>query len=148
VKFYRRLYEGQTVTEGQMLAMINPAKAWGEVQTKEAKIEFAIAERDAAVAGEQEGKERYDRANALLFSKGGIAKEDLGAAKLTWLKLKGERIAKEAGVKVANLEKKQADIDLGLHEIRAVMPYKLSSIKTIVRQRGNAVKQLDPVLIV
>lgn len=147
VKVYRRLYEGQTIKRGQMLAMIEPPKAIGEVLGKKAKIELASAELTAAIAGEAEGLERYERAIKLWNSKN-LAKEDLGAAKLTYEKLKGEKLAKFQGVEMAKIEKYQADIELSLHEIRALLPYKSSSIKSIVRQRGFSVKPGDPVIIV
>ena len=77
VKFYRRLYDGKPVTQGQMVAMISPAKALGEVLSKAAKVELAIAERDAAISGEKEGYERYDRAYKA-WQIGALAKEELG----------------------------------------------------------------------
>ena len=148
-KFYRRLYEGQMVTQGQILAMIEPAKAWGEVKAKQAKVDLAIAEKDAAIHGENEGKERYDRAIKLFSMRPpAIAKEDLGSAKLTYEKLRSERIGKEAGVVMAKIEKELAVTELDLHEIRAVTPRSHVSIKSIVRQLGGAVKQLDPVIVV
>ena len=147
VKFYRRLYEGQTVTKDQMVAMIEPAKALGEVLVKSAKIEYALAERDAAIAGEREGLIRYNRAKGLRL-RGAIADEELGSAELTWKKLESEKKTKQKSVNIAEIEKQQADIELRLHEIRPVMPYENSSIKSILRQRGAAVKPGDPVIVV
>jgi WD40 repeat protein len=146
VKFYRRLYQGETIKKNQILALIEPAKALGEVLGKQAKIDLAVAELDAAVAGEAEGYDRYLRAR-ILYPKA-MSKEDYGAAVLTWKKLVSEKISKVQGVKMAEIEKRQADIELHMHEIRAVMPYAHSSIKAIVRQSGSAVKPGDPVLIV
>jgi WD40 repeat protein len=147
VKFYRRLYEGQPIRRDQMVALIQPAKALGEVLVKAAKIEFAEAEYEAAKAGEKEGAERLQRAEKLYRARS-IAKEDLGAAQLTWQKLDSERITKEKSVKIARLEKQAADIDLNYHVLKPVMPYKESSIKSIVRHSGYAVKPGDPVIIV
>lgn len=146
VKFYRRLYEGQTVTQGQMLGMINPPEAFGTVLEKMAKIAAAIADRDAADAGEKEGKERYDRAR-YAFEKNAMSKEDLGGALLTWIKLKNERISAVEKVKLAEIEKDQADVKLGMHELRAVLPYKTYMIKSIQRPTGTFVKQMDPVVM-
>jgi WD40 repeat protein len=149
VRFYRRINESESVRRGQMLAMVNPAKAWGEVQAKIAKVDVAVAERDAAIAGEKEGRERYERAIKLYNSTPrAITKEDLGSAELTYKKLASERVGKEKGVVLAQIEKKQADIELKLHEIRAQMPYEHMSVKTIIRRRGYAAKQYDPVIIV
>ncbi len=148
VKYYRRLYEGQTFSQGQMVALIEPAKALGEVLSKNAKIKYALAEKDGALAAEEEGYSRYKRAYKLRFVDRAISEEDYGAALLTWLKLKNERISKVEAVKIAEIDKDQADIELSLHEIRPLLPYKVSSIKTIVRQRGYAVKPGDPIIIV
>jgi WD40 repeat protein len=144
--YYRRLYEGQEVRKGQMVALIEPAKAMGEVLVKAAKIEYAMAEHEATKAGEQEGLERFQRA-LNLFTRKAISKEELGSAQLTWKKLESEKITKEKSIKIAQVEKEQADIDLRLHELRPVMPYEKSFIKSIVRQRGYAVKPGDPVFI-
>src|ERR1019366_4973873 len=57
VTFYRRLYEGNTVQQDQILAMIEPAKALGAIFEKKAKVEYAQAEYETAVAGAREGKE-------------------------------------------------------------------------------------------
>ncbi|MBI3822323.1 MAG: hypothetical protein HY289_06550, partial [Planctomycetes bacterium] len=147
-KFFRKHYDGKYVTEGQMLAMIQPAKAIADVEAKNAKVRLAMAEREAAIAGEAESLERYQRA-IILYRKNppAISKEDLGAARLTWEKLKGEMLAKIEGVKVAEVERKTALIDLSFFEIRGVQPFKLSQIKTVVKQTGTAVKQFDTLMV-
>lgn len=147
VKFYRQLQEGETVAYGQMLAMIEPAKALGQVLEKTAKINASIAERNAAQAAEEEGQARLLRAKGLLENKA-IAKEEYGERVLTAAKLKYEHIAKQEAVNLTRIEKDQADIELSYHEIRAFLPYKHSKIKTILRQRGFAVKPADPILVV
>ena len=62
VKFYRRIYEGQTVRKGQMLGMVEPSEALANVLKEMAKVSAAEAELDAAIAGEAEGKTRLNRA--------------------------------------------------------------------------------------
>lgn len=59
------------------------------------QVELAHAEVEAARAGFAEGNERYKRAQQL-FVKGAIAREELGAAELTMLKLRSEKTVKEA----------------------------------------------------
>ncbi|MBI2803618.1 MAG: hypothetical protein HYX68_01375 [Planctomycetes bacterium] len=147
VKFYRRIYEGETIRQNQMLAMIEPAEALGEVLVRIAKVNGAIAEHEASVQGELEGRVRYVRA-IKLWEAGAMSDEEFGSHKLTYFKLKYEKDSKYHLLQVAEEEKKQADIKLRMHEIRAVLPYKLATVKTILRQRGYAVKQLDPVMIV
>lgn len=63
-----------------------------------AQVATAHAELDAAVAGEGEGHNRYKRAE-LLYKNGSVSAEDLGAATLTYAKLRNERIAAELRLK-------------------------------------------------
>jgi WD40 repeat protein len=147
VKFYRRLYEGEFVQKGQMVAMIEPTEALSDVLSKIEKVEAAKAEYSAAVYGEQEGQKRYARAVDLLARKS-MSPEEFGAAELTYFKLMYERVTKEKGVGLAEIDKASANAKLYLHEIRPIMPYKQSILKSIVKQRGFAVKQSDPVVII
>jgi WD40 repeat protein len=146
VKFYRRLYEGQVVQQGQMLGMVDPPEALGGVLEKIAKIAAAEADYEASIAGEKEGDARYRRAQ-LLHERKVISAEDLGAALLTYIKLKNEMISAREKVKLAEIEKDQADVKLRMHELRAVLPYKTYTIKTIHRPAGTFLKQLDPVVM-
>ncbi len=147
VKFYRRIYEGETILQRQMLATIEPGEALGEVLKNMAKIAAAKSEHEATVHGELEGLKRYQTAQ-VLFDAGKMAREEHGSAVLTYYKLQAEQRGKFQSVLMAEYEKDQADIRLNMHEIRAVLPYARSTVKTIVKQRGYAVKQGDPVLVV
>jgi WD40 repeat protein len=147
VKFYRRLHEGETIGKDQMVAMIEPAEALGEVLAKINKIEIAKSELASATYGEEEGRKRY-YTQIELWAKRSTSREEYGAAELTFQKLKYERETKDSGVAMAMTEKWQADIKLRLHEIRPRLPYERSVLKTIVRQLGFSVKQLDPVVVV
>ncbi|MSQ95448.1 MAG: hypothetical protein EXR98_12945 [Gemmataceae bacterium] len=147
VKFYRRIYEGETISQRQMLGMIEPAEALGDVLGKIAKIAATKSEHEATVHGELEGLERF-RTAEILFRDKKISREEYGSAALTYYKLQAEQRGKYQSVLMAEYEKDQADIKLNMHEIRAVLPYAHSTIKAIVKQRGYAVKQGDPVLIV
>jgi WD40 repeat protein len=79
---------------------------------------------------------------------GATSPEEFRASQLTYEKLKYERETKGFGISMAKVEKAQSDIKLHMHEIRPLLPYKQSVLKTIVRQRGAAVKQLEPVVVV
>jgi WD40 repeat protein len=144
--FYRRLYEGETVKNNQMLGMVDPPEALGVVLEKIAKIEAAKADLEAAKAGEIEGKERLNRAKEL-FRRSVIPKEDLGAAELTYSKLKNERASADEKLKLAWIDKDQADVKLRMHELRAVLPYKTYTIKAIHRPAGSFLKQIDPIVM-
>ena len=146
VKFYRRLYEGDTVEQGQVLGMIEPAIAIGTVREKVAKIQYALAEHIASVAGEEEGKQQHDRA-LTLYAKKALPLEDLGGARLTWLKLVSEQKTKFESIELARTEKDKADTELRNYEIRATLPYKHLTIKSISRQAGYFVKQLEPTVL-
>jgi WD40 repeat protein len=146
-KFYRRLYEGDTVRKDQMLAMIEPAKALGEVLSKIAKIGVARADLKAAKAGEDEGNDRHIRAYKL-WRAGALAEEEYGSARLTALKLKGERESAEEKLVVAEVEKDQSEIELDMFRIRAKLAYQTYSIKSLVKQQGAAAKQGDTIMVV
>ncbi len=145
-KFYRRLYEGQTVKRGQGIAMVDPSEALGVVLEKIAKIAAAEADLDAAQAGEEEGYKRLKRAEHLV-GKRVIPEEDYGAALLTYIKLKNERASAVEKVKLAEIDKDQADVKLRMHELRAALPYETCTIKTIHRPVGAFIKQIDPIVM-
>ncbi|MSU77066.1 MAG: hypothetical protein EXS16_03110 [Gemmataceae bacterium] len=146
-KFYRRYYEGQTAHHGQMLAMIDPSEALGYVVDKIEKIGVAEVEAVAAAAAAKEGHDRYIREKILFDQKAGNA-EALGGAKLTKIKLESEHITKQGAVRLANNEKDLAAIRLRQHELRAFLPYKHFTIKSIVRQTGAFVQQQNPTVLV
>ena len=150
VKFYRRLYEGQNVMQDQMLAMIEPTTerlvTVLEKSRQESKPPLPTSGMPPCVRGRIEGT--AERGRRSLFAMKAIGFEEYRTALLTYVKMKNEHISKQQAVKLARIEKDQADIELRMHEIRAVLPYKHATIKTIVRQRGFSVKQLDPVIVV
>jgi WD40 repeat protein len=146
VKFYRRIYEGDIVRRGQMLGLIEPSEALGNVLKEMAKVESAEADVEAAVAAEGEGLQRRIAAEVAYLKKA-MSREDYGAAVLTHKKLIYEAVGARAKAKVAVKEKDNADIKLYQHQIRAVLPYKNSTVKAIQRPAGTFLKQLDPVVI-
>jgi len=81
-KFYRRLYDNETVDSSQMLGMIDPAKAMLDVMEKSAKIASAESDVGAAIAAEAEGVSRWKRAK-ILRDRGALAEEEYTGAVLT-----------------------------------------------------------------
>ena len=149
VKFYRRLYEGDTVRKDQILAMIEPAKAMGEVLSRVAKVGVAVQDLRGAEASEKEGDERWERAFNLYHKvPPAIAKEEYGAAVLTRIKLRSDRVSAEKKITVAEVEKDQADIELDFYSLRSKLSYEKYTVKNIVRQAGYAVKPGDPIMVV
>jgi len=144
-RFYRRLYEQEVVQAEQMLGLVDPAKTIGMVREKQAKLKAAIAEGKAAVAAEKEADIRFERARTLR-DKGAISEEDYGSALVTAIKFREERVGKEEAVKVAQTDMLQAEIQLSQHEIHNRLAANRAIVKTILRQRGYAVKELEPIM--
>lgn len=144
-KFYRRYYESQVVSQDQMVAVVDYTKALGNQMEKRAKVSAADAEATAAKAAAREGDARYNRAKILRLQ-GAIAEEELGEKELTKIKLDQEYEAKKAAVNVAKADLEQADILLHLHEIRSKLPYNRAIIKSILKPRGYAVKEQEPIM--
>ena len=144
VKFYRRLYEGDTVRQGQMLGLVNPSEALGSLLKELAKVAAADADLDAAKAAEEEGFTRKKRADHLYFVAKAINAEDYGAAVLTYIKLKSEAVSAREKVKIALKDQHLAEIKLHQHEIRSKMPYLTSTIKSIQSPAGSFLKTLEP----
>jgi WD40 repeat protein len=144
-KFYRRFYEGQVVSQDQMVAAVDYTKALGNLMEKKAKVKAAQAEDRAAEKASQEGNARFNRAKSLVIN-GGISQEEYGEKELTKYKLDEEWVAKQAAVSVAKTDQLQAEILLHQHEIRCKLPYNRSIIKTIQRRRGDAIKEGDTLM--
>lgn len=145
--FYRRFYEGQAITHEQMVAMVDPTKALGQVQEKRAKLEAAEAEVRAAQAAHKEAKIRLITAEDL-YARRAISREELGTAQVTAASKLHELETKQAYVNVSVSDLYQAEAHLRLHEIRNKLPYRQAVIKTINRPRGFAVKELEAVMVV
>lgn len=145
IVLYRRLYEDQIVHGNQVVAKINPAKALGELAIKRARVSASHAESRAAVAAFEEAKKRYERADRLFKDKI-IAAEDHGAALLTMIKFYEDSVTKGEAVRLSMIEEDQAEIQLRLHDVRNKIPAQRSFIKTIYRNRGEALREQEPVL--
>jgi WD40 repeat protein len=145
ITFYRRIYDGDMVSENQVLAMVDPTKAVGTVREKQAKLQFAYSEIKAAEAGADEGKARFVRADALFRDKK-LAAEEWGQAKYAMIKLIADADGKKESVKVSLVELDQALADVAYHEVRSKLPYKRALVKLIQKQRGNAVREGETVM--
>jgi WD40 repeat protein len=147
VKFYRRIYDGETVRQGQMLGLVEPGEPLQGVLKEIARIAGAEADLNAAIAAENEGYKRERRANILRNNRT-ISEEDYGAALLTYLKLHNERLSKFQAVRLAEIDKDLADVKLSTFEIRPTLQYDNLIVKSILKQRGAVVKAGDPVMLV
>ncbi|HLY79367.1 MAG TPA: hypothetical protein VKQ70_08340, partial [Caulobacteraceae bacterium] len=141
---YRRLREGDEVAEGQLLARVDDTAAVEDVTIAQAKVEVAVAELQTSIATKAEAKSRYEKMTAAnAKAPGTYAPEEVSAAKLTWERYNQEEAAKKANVVVAQAELKRAQVTLNWYTLRSPVR---GVVKTIHVQKGEAVKQLEPVL--
>jgi hypothetical protein len=140
----RKLLENDEVKEGQLVGIINPAMAIEELDAKLAKLEGALSDVEATKAMLEESKLRLAGAsNADRRMPGAISRDDLGAARVTVDKYRAEKVQKESAVKEAQQAISGAWTTLDLYFIRAMIP---GRIRTLYKQPGEAVKNLDPVM--
>lgn len=143
---FRRLAENDEVKEGQLIGIINPAVAIEDMEIKLAKLEGAASDVDATRAMLAESRLRLAGAEqANRRTPGAISRDDYGAAKVTVDKYVSEEVAKRAAVKQAQQELAGAWTTLDLYFIRAMIP---GRIRTLYKQPGEAVKNLDAVMLI
>jgi WD40 repeat protein len=147
LRAYRPWEEGDIVEEGQMLALVDPALAVQEVESKAAKIFIAKSELDANNALCKEAEYRLERLKQLRATggTGAVSDEDMGNAIVTVDKYKAEKQGKISAVEVAVREKRQADILLAQHTLRNSLHGK-SIVKKIYKFSGECLKNQEPVL--
>jgi RNA polymerase sigma factor (sigma-70 family) len=137
----RRLRVGDSVEEGQLLALVNPVFAVDELAAKVAKLDVSEAEVKVAIKTKLEAEKRYDAA-AYAFSKNAISADDYRATKLAWDRAIEEEVAKRATVLQVQAELNAALTVLSMHEIRSPVP---GVIKKILKHPGEATRDLETV---
>ena len=141
---YRRLREGDEVTEGQLLARVDDRTAVNELTIARAKLDVARAELVSAEKTKAEAKVRYERmVRANQQRPGTFDNEDVSAARLTWERYEQEEITKKANLVVAEVGVKLAQEQLQAFAIRSPVR---GIITVIHKQRGEAVQALETVL--
>ncbi len=145
IKTYRLLKQGDIVNADDMLAMIDTAKAMGELAMKRVKITAAKADSDGAWAIAQEAAVKLTTAERQLSTKS-IALEEYRSADLTAKKMFTDHISKLENWKQSLEELNMSQIIYKQHEIRNKNYGRFSIIQRIWRQRGEAVKDGDPVM--
>ncbi|HXG10036.1 MAG TPA: HlyD family efflux transporter periplasmic adaptor subunit [Gemmataceae bacterium] len=143
----RRLAVGDRVKEGQLLALVDPRVAFDDLGIKKARVIASRADHEAAEMTAAEALSRYERQMKLYNSPGGRATplEEVTGAKLTWDRYRFEAISKRQAITLGVHELKQAQTLLEMHAIRSKIN---GVIKAIYKNRGDAVKNLDPVLLI
>jgi RNA polymerase sigma factor (sigma-70 family) len=143
-KQYRRLRVGDTVEEGQLLARVDDRLARDEVEIKKTKVNAAKADFAASEKTRDEAKERYDTLVKMHrgAAPGSAPYEEVRGGRLTWDRYYLEAISKGEAIKTAELEWKQAQTKLEMHEIRSRVR---GVIRKIYKHPGEAVRALEPV---
>jgi WD40 repeat protein len=145
VIFYRRLGDGATVDADQIIGLLDPAKAMIDVAIKQAKIVAADQEYKGAHKTYQEAEERFRTARRLYERNPPvIGLEEYREKLLARDKFETEAEAKKAAIDVAKKELEAAEVTLKHHYIRN--PIDRGLIKTIYHNRGNQVKNQEPIL--
>lgn len=140
----RKLREGDLVKSNQILGVINPALALNELGIKQAKVEASAADVLATVAMKEESTRRLSAADRLRIAvKSGISDDDYGVLRVTVDKYKSEEVAKKAAVEQSKQELSGALTMLEMHLLRSSIA---GRIKTVYKQNGEAVKNLESVL--
>jgi RNA polymerase sigma factor (sigma-70 family) len=144
VRQYRRLKKGDTVEEGQLLAVLDDRLARTELAIREVKLSAAKAELRSAQALlriYQEEVRRFDK----IIRDGGrkvVQEQEYAVAKAQRDKYANEADTKQEGVKLAQLEVQKAQLGLERFEIRSRVR---GVIQAVYKQPGEAVKALEPV---
>src|SRR5262249_27632812 len=111
---------------------------------KQSGVEIADREIKQSLALYDEYTRRAEQMNRLRTSmKGTVTDDDYYAARATATKYKEEAEAKRAGLLKAQRELGQAVTTLKMHTIRASID---GVIKSVYKQPGESVKNLEPVL--
>lgn len=140
-KVYRKLRVGDQVKAGQLLGQLDNRLARDDLGIRQAKVTASEADFKASEKTRDEAQERWNTA-IRLDKTGAISKEDYRAARLGFDRYYAEAISKQQGVELAKKEFSQAQTQLAMHEIRSKIN---GEIKTFLRHRGEAVKNLETV---
>jgi WD40 repeat protein len=143
-KEYKQINLGDEVKAGETVALVDPVLALNELAIKVASLNAAEAERRAS----QETKKEFERRVAGIEDSnrkvpGSVSKDDYESAKLQVRRYAEEETAKRGAVIKTQQELIQAQTVVAKHEIHAAMS---GRIKVIYKYRGDAVKELEPVL--
>jgi WD40 repeat protein len=141
----RKLEPGDDVKRGQLLALINPRKAFDEVSIKVEKLRGADMDR---LSSQKQKEEYYRRYQSMLEQNrkvpGSVSKDDMMAALLQSRKFGYEEDLKAAEVASKQRELNASLTDLRMHEIRAAIDGKVRQIYK--NHLGEAVKPYEVVL--
>src|SRR5262249_11413866 len=135
----RKLQVGDRVERGQLLAMVDPKKAFDDVTMKVAKLDGADFDRQASGKKKDEYHRRYlSMLEQIRRVPGSVPKDDIEAAKLQRENYAFEEKTKGATVTEAQRALNASLTDLRMHEIRAAID---GVVKVIYKNhQGEAIK--------
>ncbi|MFN6052049.1 MAG: HlyD family efflux transporter periplasmic adaptor subunit, partial [Planctomycetia bacterium] len=141
-KTFFKLEVGDEVNEGQLVGLVNPVLALDDLSIRAAKLDASEADRRASEKTRDEAHKRFQQ-QALLRQKGAGSEEDYRSAELFWRRYIEEELGKASLVVQSQRELSASVTTLKMHEIRSTIP---GVIKAIYKSRGEAIKNLEPVL--
>jgi RNA polymerase sigma factor (sigma-70 family) len=145
-KEYRPLAPGDKVKAGQLVGVIDPALAIGDLKVKWAGLEAAESERRASRKTKEEAERRVTAMEeSMRRVPGSVSKDDYEGAKLTARRYLEEEIAKGSAVVKAQQELTRAMDVVDMHEMRTPVS---GVIKSVERERGDVAKALETVLTI
>ena len=142
VRKYRRLREGDTVEEGQLLAVLDDRLARLDVEVGKDKLDAAEAQLAAAGKVREEAAFR-DKRMSELSNKGAVSEQEVSVARLDRERATGDEKVRMAAVRQAQAELKAAMTILEMYEVRSPVR---GVVRSIARERGEAVKSLETVV--
>lgn len=141
---YRRLQVGDTVEEGQIVGLVDPALALNVVAIKSAALAAAQSELQATIKTKEEAERRVKAMEAAnRRSPGSDSKDDLEGMKLNARHYAEEEVAKQSAVALATEELAAARVGVDMHQVRASVRGKIEGIN---REPGDGVRALETVL--
>jgi WD40 repeat protein len=143
IKFYRRLYENDVIYKDQVVGMIDIAKALGDLEIKRTKVIGAEADAKGSRLISQEAEIQF-QTKSLLYRQKNIPEEEYRSAKLTKEKMYLDSINKQEAWTQAIAEETLSQILYQQHRIINKLPAERGIIQKIYRNRGDAVKEIDP----
>ncbi|MCS7047337.1 MAG: hypothetical protein NZO58_13345, partial [Gemmataceae bacterium] len=142
-KFYKPLGKNSKIHGGQMVGELDYARALNNYLAKAARYMSKLEEYNVALRIDEVAQERLEIEIKIA---GPHKTRDLADAKLTRIKTRQEAAKAYSELQEAEHELDSAKILLELHEIRPKRPFKTGYIKTIYKDTGEAVKELESVL--
>jgi WD40 repeat protein len=143
-KFYKPFQRGNEVMAGQMVAEIDYSQALYAYLQHQTLVEQAKYELESAQELDTEAKKRLDI--ELRLGTGVSSERELSDARLTRVRTKLELAKAATAVKKEEVELENAKLLLAFHEVYPKRVMRRSYIKTIYRDTGEAVKDLEPIL--